>query len=48
MTPLKIPDLRRQTYRVKLEMDGYEVIEDRAVLSKDKSFIYELKPQSGE
>jgi hypothetical protein len=44
-TPLQLPDLRKQTYRIRLEKDGYETLEDRVVLSKDKSRSYELQPE---
>ena len=44
-TPLQITDLRKQTYRLRLEKDGYETLEDRVGLSTDKSRSYELQPE---
>jgi hypothetical protein len=44
-TPLKIPDLRKQTYRIRIEKDGYEPIEDKIVLTTDSARIYDLSPK---
>ena len=44
-TPLEITDLRKQTYRIKIEKDGYEPIEDKVVLITDSARIYNLTPE---
>ncbi|MCP4373682.1 MAG: SUMF1/EgtB/PvdO family nonheme iron enzyme [Deltaproteobacteria bacterium] len=43
-TPLKITDLEKQTYRIRIEKAGYNPIEDKIVFMRDAARIYDLRP----
>ncbi len=41
-TPLKITDLEKHVYHIRIEKDGYEPIEDKIVFMRDAARIYDL------
>ncbi len=43
-TPLKLTELQKRTYYFSIEKEGYEILKEKVVLSKNKSVRYTLSP----